>query len=158
MMELNIKLLSGETRSVYVNPNDTVGELKDKLASLFKARPSQLKLSITNGQILQLDQDQKTVRDYGLSSGSTVMLLICTTPAPLQVFVRNEKGQTKTYDVTEDETVDELMMKVYQKERVAVDQQRLIYAGRQLDSGKTLQYYNIVSGSTIHMTLRLRGG
>ncbi|XP_017307179.1 uncharacterized protein LOC108255603 [Ictalurus punctatus] len=158
MMELNIKLLSGETRSVYVNPNDTVAELKQKLASLFKARPSQLKLSITNGQILQLDHDQKTVRDYGLSSGSTVMLLICTTPAPFQVFVKNEKGQTKTYDVTDDETVDELMRKIYQKEGTPVDQQRLIYSGRQLDSGRKLQDYNIVSGSTIHMTLRLRGG
>ncbi|KAF4074711.1 hypothetical protein AMELA_G00242320 [Ameiurus melas] len=106
----------------------------------------------------RLDQDQKTVRDYGLSSGSTVMLLICTTPAPLQVFVRNEKGQTKTYDVTEDETVDQLMRKIYQKEGTPVDQQRLIYNGRQLDSGRKLQDYNIVSGSTIHMTLRLRGG
>ncbi|XP_053466085.1 polyubiquitin-like [Ictalurus furcatus] len=158
MMELIITLLSGQTHNVHVNPNATVGELKREIAPRFKARPSQLKLSITNGQILQLDQDQKTVGDYGLRSGSKVMLLICTTPAPFQVFVKNEKGQTKTYDVTDDETVDQLMRKIYQKERTPVDQQRLIYEGRQLDSGRKLQDYNIVSGSTIHMTLRLRGG
>ncbi|XP_060763425.1 uncharacterized protein LOC132872545 [Neoarius graeffei] len=157
-MELSIKVLSGETRTIFVNPNDTIGKLKEQIARLFKARPSRLKLSITNGQILQLDHDQKTVSDYGLSSGCTVMLLISTTPVPFQVFVKNEKGQTKTYDITDDETVDQLMAKIRQKEGTPVDQQRLIYSGRQLDSGKKLEYYNIVSGSTIHMTLRLRGG
>uniref|UniRef100_A0A3B1JNV4 ISG15 ubiquitin like modifier n=1 Tax=Astyanax mexicanus TaxID=7994 RepID=A0A3B1JNV4_ASTMX len=73
-----------------------------------------------------------------------------------QVFVRNEKGQTKTYDVSEEETVDELKTKVYNKERTPTDQMRLVCGGKQLDSG-TLKDYNIQSGSTIHMTLRLRG-
>ncbi|KAM9446422.1 uncharacterized protein Hap1MRO34_022969 [Clarias gariepinus] len=158
MMELIIKVLSGETRSVHVNPSATIGELKQQIASHFKAPPSRLRLSISNGQILQLDCDQKMVRDYGLSSGSTVMLLISATPAPFQVFVKNEKGQTRTYDVTDDETVDQLMRKIYQKDKTPIDQQRLIYNGRQLESAMRLQDYNIVSGSTIHMTLRLRGG
>ncbi|XP_026795671.2 uncharacterized protein LOC113542375 [Pangasianodon hypophthalmus] len=158
MMELIIKVLSGETTTVYVNPSATIGEVKRQIAPLFKARPSQLKLSISNGKILQLDHDHKTVSDYGLSSGSTVMLLICMTPVPFQVFVKNEKGQTKTYDITEDETVDQLMRKIYQKEGTPVDQQRLIYSGQQLECGRKLQDYNIVSGSTIYMTLRLRGG
>ncbi|KAM9446418.1 uncharacterized protein Hap1MRO34_022967 isoform 1-T3 [Clarias gariepinus] len=158
MMELIIKVLSGDTRSVHVNPSDTIGELKQQIAPLFNATPSQLRLSISNGQNLQLDCDQKTVRDYGLSSGSTVMLLIFATPPPFQVFVKNEKGQTRTYDVTDDETVDQLMRKIRSEERTPIDQQRLIYNGRQLESGKRLQDYNIVTGSTIYMTLRLRVG
>lgn len=157
-MELTIKILSGQTETVQVNPSATISELKQKIAQLFNARASRLRLSVTNGQIMQLDNDQKTVSDYGLSSGSTVMLLILMTPVPLQVFVKNERGQTKTYDITDDETVDQLMAKIYQKERTPVDQQRLIYNGRQLDCGRKLEYYDIVSGSTIHMTLRLRGG
>ncbi|KAI5085803.1 hypothetical protein C0J45_4415, partial [Silurus meridionalis] len=158
IMELIIQVLSGEKKSVLVNPSATIGELKQQIAPIFNARPSRLRLSITNGQILQLDQDQKTVRDYCLSSGSTVMLLISSTPMPMQVFVKNEKGQTKTYDITDEETVDQLKSKVFQKERTPVDQQRLIYNGQQLESGRRLQDYNIQSGSTIHMTLRLRGG
>ncbi|XP_046698311.1 ubiquitin-like protein ISG15 [Silurus meridionalis] len=157
-MELIIQVLSGEKKSVLVNPSATIGELKQQIAPIFNARPSRLRLSITNGQILQLDQDQKTVRDYCLSSGSTVMLLISSTPMPMQVFVKNEKGQTKTYDITDEETVDQLKSKVFQKERTPVDQQRLIYNGQQLESGRRLQDYNIQSGSTVHMTLRLRGG
>ncbi|XP_060763879.1 uncharacterized protein LOC132872807 [Neoarius graeffei] len=156
-MELSIKVLSGDTWTIFVKPNNTIGELKQQIGRLFKARPSRLKLSITNGQILRLDHDQKTVSDYGLSSGCTVMLLISTTPVPFQVFVKNENRQTKTYDITDDETVDQLMAKIRQKEGTPVDQQRLIYRSRQFDSGRKLQDYNIVSGSTIHMTLRLRG-
>ncbi|KAI5609393.1 hypothetical protein C0J50_12160, partial [Silurus asotus] len=158
MMELIIKVLSGETKSVHVDPNATIGELKKKIAPVFNARPSQLQLSVTNGQTSQLNQDQMMVKEYGLCSGSTVMLLISATPVPMQVFVKNEKGQTKTYDITEKETVDQLMLKVFRKEGIPVDQQRLVYNGKQLESGKDLHYYNIVPGSTIRMVFHLRGG
>ncbi|XP_058230575.1 uncharacterized protein LOC131343153 [Hemibagrus wyckioides] len=158
MMELNIKVLSGETKTVHVNPGATIGQLKHKVAQIFNASPLRMKLSVTNGRVVQLDNDQMTVNHYGLSSGATVMLLISMTPVPLQVFVKNEKGQTKTYDITDEETVDQLKRKVRQKEGTPEDQQRLIFNGRQLDSGRKLQDYDIVSGSTIHMTLRLRGG
>ncbi|XP_058230587.1 uncharacterized protein LOC131343163 [Hemibagrus wyckioides] len=158
MMELNIKVLSGETKTVHVNPGATIGQLKHKVAQIFNASPLRMKLSVTNGRVVQLDNDQMTVNHYGLSSGATVMLLISMTPVPLQVFVKNEKGQTKTYDITDEETVDHLKSKVRRKEGTPEDQQRLIFSGRQLDSGRKLQDYDIVSGSTIHMTLRLRGG
>ncbi|KAI5085326.1 hypothetical protein C0J45_23784, partial [Silurus meridionalis] len=71
---------------------------------------------------------------------------------------KNEKGQIKTYDITDSETVDQLMRKIYQIEGTPLDQQRLIYNGQQLESGRRLQDYNIQPGSTIYMTLRLRGG
>ncbi|KAI5611090.1 hypothetical protein C0J50_9262, partial [Silurus asotus] len=139
-----------------VLPNATIGELKQRVAPHFEVKASLLKLSASNGQIL--DHDEKTVRDYGLSSGSTVMLLISSTPVLFQVFVKNEKGQIKTYDITDSETVDQLMRKIYQIEGTPLDQQRLIYNGQQLESGRRLQDYNIQPGSTIYMTLRLRGG
>ncbi|XP_062873823.1 uncharacterized protein LOC134335250 [Trichomycterus rosablanca] len=157
-MELIIKLLSGETRSVSITPTTTIGELKRTIAQMYSTSTSRLKLSVTNGRIIQLDHDQKTVSDYGLMSGSTVMLLISATSMPFQVFVKNEKGQTKTYDVTDEENVAQLMRKVSQKEGIPVDQQRLIFNGRQLESNMRLQDYNITSESTIFLTLRLRGG
>ncbi|KAK3514308.1 hypothetical protein QTP70_013637 [Hemibagrus guttatus] len=135
-MELNIKVLSGETKTVYVDPGATIGELKHKVAQLFNASPVRMKLSITNGRVVQLDNNQMTVNQYGLSSGATVMLLITI---PLQVFVKNEKGQTKTYDITEEETVDQLMRKVRQKDGTPEDQQRLKYGGKQLEPGTSGQ-------------------
>ncbi|XP_060763893.1 uncharacterized protein LOC132872819 [Neoarius graeffei] len=156
MMKLIIKDLNGKTQVVNVLPSTTIGELKQQIATLFGATASCLRLSASSGQIL--DQIQNTVSDYGLSSGSTLILLFAKTPVPFQVFVKNEKGQTKTYDITDDETVDQLMAKIHRKEGVPEDQQRLIYSDQQLERGMKLKDYNIVSGSTIHMTLRLRGG
>ncbi|XP_060763894.1 polyubiquitin-B-like [Neoarius graeffei] len=155
-MELIIKDLNGKMQVVNVLPSTTIGELKQQIATLFGATASCLRLSDSSGQIL--DELQKTVSDYGLSSGSTLILLISTTPVPFQVFVKNEKGQIKTYNITDDETVDQLMAEICQIEGVPVDQQRLIYNGQQLKSGRKLKDYNIISGSTIYMTLRLRGG
>uniref|UniRef100_A0A4W5NCX3 ISG15 ubiquitin like modifier n=1 Tax=Hucho hucho TaxID=62062 RepID=A0A4W5NCX3_9TELE len=113
-------------------------------------------LSVNENNI-SLSDDSKTLSDYGLHSGSKVMVLI-TEPAHIQVFLKNEKGQTHTYDVVPGETVTQFKAKVQNKEGVPANQQRLIHEGRQLEDGQKLEYYDIRNQSTIHLTLRLRGG
>ncbi|KAK7172793.1 hypothetical protein R3I93_002805 [Phoxinus phoxinus] len=103
-MELTIKLLNGDLKKLVVNGNATVGELKQLISQHFNEPPRKQKLSIDNGHRISLEDDSKTLSSYGLHSGSVVMLLI-TNPGPFQVFVRNVKGQTKTYDVDVNETV-----------------------------------------------------
>ncbi|XP_073696633.1 uncharacterized protein [Garra rufa] len=157
-MQLIIRLLSGHESHLDVSGDATVGELKQLIFKHFREPPYKQKLSANNGTRLSLEDDSRTLSSYGLHPGSVVSLLI-TNPAPFQVFVRNEKGQTGTYEVDiNNETVDQLQTKICRKEKVPVDQQRLIYNGRQLESGRKLQEYDITQGSTIHMTLRLRGG
>ncbi len=154
-MELTIRLLGGDVRHLEVRGETTVGELKKLIHQHFGAAVVKQKLSADNGSHISLEDDSRTLSSYGLHSGSVVSLLITN---PFQVFVKNLSGQTKTYDVDVNETVDQLQTKIYNKERVVKDQQRLIYEGKQLESGKKLQDYNIARGSTIHMTGRLRGG
>jgi hypothetical protein len=168
-INVNIRMLSGKQFSIETDIGSSVSDLKKLIFNESQIKEATQRL-IFKQSILQ---DDRKLSSYSIIENSTIHMIL-TTRAPQQIVVNSNvkkpegvcwnvyvstlTGKKFIFAVADATTVYNLKELVLDKEGIPIDQQRMIFAGKQLEDNYKLIDYNICQDSTVHLVLRLKGG
>ena len=122
-----------------VNEFDTIATIKDKIEEAEGILKQEQKLRFENKEL----EDDFTLSDYNISNNSTLTL------DGMLIHVKSLTGNTITLEVVPSETIENIKCRIWNKEGITPDQQRLVFRGKHLEDDHTLADYSIQKNSIL---------